>query len=323
MAKIPTHIITGFLGSGKTTFLKELLEKREHDNIALIINELGEISLDHELIETDFIKEKTLFLNAGCACCNKREDLKEKFRELLNRHEKRGEKLQRVIIETTGLANPAPIIFTFLSDAFLSNHFEICNILTCVDALDGLRHLENEEACSQILSSDCIILTKSDLNANTQKLRDRIKELYPSIEIFEKQEVDFNTLFKITHKEHYTPLTNKTHRDSISSISLSFEKALDWNIFSIWLSMLLHEHGTKILRVKGLINTNEGYLTNINGVGHLIYNPTHTKIPDTNQKSSLIFIAKNLELEKIESSLKTFLSLSKEKTEFELLKNQI
>ncbi|MFK0340894.1 CobW family GTP-binding protein [Campylobacter coli] len=310
MAKIPVHVVTGFLGSGKTTFLKEILTNQALNDIALVINELGEVSLDHKLVQTDFIEEQTLFLNAGCACCNKREDLQKKFKELLDNFENKGKKPQRVILETSGLANPAPIIFTFQSDVFLANHFELANIITCIDAFEGLHHLQNEEACNQILSSDFLILTKKDLNPHTQSLEEKINTLYPNIQIISKENFNFDMLS--SHHKIQREIKNieiKSHKDDISSITLIFDKAINWNIFSIWLSMLLHEHGSKILRVKGLINTEESYLTNINGVGHLIYHPTHTKISSLNHPSQLVFIAKNLKLDKIKESLENFLRL--------------
>lgn len=310
MAKIPVHVVTGFLGSGKTTFLKEILTNQALNDIALVINELGEVSLDHKLVQTDFIEEQTLFLNAGCACCNKREDLQKKFKELLDNFENKGKKPQRVILETSGLANPAPIIFTFQSDVFLANHFELANIIACIDAFEGLNHLQNEEACNQILSSDFLILTKKDLNPHTQSLEEKINTLYPNIQIISKENFNFDMLS--SHHKIQREIKNieiKSHKDDISSITLIFDKAINWNIFSIWLSMLLHEHGSKILRVKGLINTEESYLTNINGVGHLIYHPTHTKISRLNHPSQLVFIAKNLKLDKIKKSLENFLRL--------------
>ncbi|MEM5749191.1 GTP-binding protein [Campylobacter coli] len=310
MAKIPVHVVTGFLGSGKTTFLKEILTNQALNDIALVINELGEVSLDHKLVQTDFIEEQTLFLNAGCACCNKREDLQKKFKELLDNFENKGKKPQRVILETSGLANPAPIIFTFQSDVFLANHFELANIITCIDAFEGLNHLQNDVACNQIISSDFLILTKKDLNPHTQSLEEKINTLYPNIQIISKENFNFDMLS--SHHKIQREIKNieiKSHKDDISSITLIFDKAINWNIFSIWLSMLLHEHGSKILRVKGLINTEESYLTNINGVGHLIYHPTHTKISRLNHPSQLVFIAKNLKLDKIKESLENFLRL--------------
>lgn len=234
--------------------------------------------------------------------------MQKKFKELLDNFENKGKKPQRVILETSGLANPAPIIFTFQSDVFLANHFELANIITCIDAFEGLNHLQNEEACNQILSSDFLILTKKkDLNPHTQSLEEKINTLYPNIQIISKENFNFDMLS--SHHKIQREIKNieiKSHKDDISSITLIFDKAINWNIFSIWLSMLLHEHGSKILRVKGLINTEESYLTNINGVGHLIYHPTHTKISSLNHPSQLVFIAKNLKLDRIKESLEIF-----------------
>ncbi len=198
MAKIPIHIITGFLGSGKTTFLAQLLKKQESKNLALIINELGQISLDDNILNAFYVREKTLILNAGCMCCNKRDDLIEKLKALLNAYEAKNENLQRVIIETTGLANPAPIVFTLLSDTFLANHFNLLNTITCIDALSGISHIEqNEEAYNQILSSDCILLTKTDLNADTKALKDKIHSIHKGIDIIEKENFNFSILTQI------------------------------------------------------------------------------------------------------------------------------
>ncbi|EAI4298574.1 GTP-binding protein [Campylobacter lari] len=318
MAKISVHIITGFLGSGKTTFLKELLNKEKQDDIAIIVNELGEISLDHDILNADFIKEKTLFLNSGCMCCNKREDLIQKLKNLLNDYDKKSQILQRVIIETTGLANPAPIIFTFLNDMFLFHHFEISNIITCIDALNGMKHIENnEEAYNQIASSDCIVMTKNDLNPDIKILNEKINSICQGINIIKKEKFNFDTLLNIKHQDFFLSkkLNKNFHNENIQSICISFKQTIDWSIFGIWLSMLLHQYGDQILRVKGLLDIGEDFLVNINGVGHIIYPPIHIKNIQ-NKESKVVFIVKNLDTLKIISSLKSFLILSKEKIEF-------
>ncbi|ARJ57032.1 CobW family GTP-binding protein [Campylobacter cuniculorum] len=312
MAKIPIHIITGFLGSGKTTFLAQLLQKQNHKNIALIVNELGQISLDDSIINASYIQEKTLILNAGCMCCNKRSDLVDKLRELLNVYEKKNEILERIIIETTGLANPAPIVFTLLSDTFLCNHFNLVNIITCIDALNGISHIdENEEAYNQILSSDCILITKTDLNPHIAPLKEKINSIHQGIDIFEKENFNFSMLSGIKHQsENFqnSKLEQNLHNQNIQSLSLSFDEALDWSVFSIWLSMLLHQYGSQILRVKGLLDIGEDFLVNINGVGHLIYPPSHIKKTKQQNSSHLVFIAKNLDLQKVLASLQGFLN---------------
>ncbi|TLD85075.1 GTP-binding protein [Helicobacter sp. MIT 11-5569] len=314
-AKIPIHIITGFLGSGKTTFLKELLQDKKNANIAVVVNELGEISLDDMLIQTEFVKEKTIMLNAGCMCCNKREDLSIKFKELLNKYEQKNQKLERILIETTGIANPAPIIFTFLSDIFLSNHFEVFNIITCIDALSGLSHIQNnQEAYNQIISADCILLTKTDLNHDISPLKTKIDSIHQGIDFIDKKDFSFENLTNIK-SQNLTAIPNETsHTSEIDSLCLSFDESLDWSIFSIWLSMLLHRYGEQILRVKGLLDVGEDYLVNLNGVGHLIYPTTHTKT--RGKGSKLVIIAKNLDLKRIAKSLESFLNLSARYTQY-------
>ncbi|WP_279591538.1 GTP-binding protein, partial [Helicobacter pylori] len=132
MPKIPITLITGFLGSGKTSFLSEYLNQIDHQGVALIINEIGQAALDQRILSVQYCDEKMLYLNAGCACCNKRLDLVESLKATLNNYEWHGEILRRIIIETTGLANPAPILWTILSDTFLGAHFEIQSVVACV-----------------------------------------------------------------------------------------------------------------------------------------------------------------------------------------------
>ncbi|MCX2682548.1 GTP-binding protein [Campylobacter sp. MIT 21-1685] len=317
MSKISVHIITGFLGSGKTTFLKELLRERKNTNTAILVNELGEISLDDVIIETEFVKEKTIILPSGCICCNKREDLIKKFKEMLNKYDQNRQIVERIIIETTGLANPAPIIFTFLSDSFLSNHFQIVNIITCVDALNGLSHIQNnEEACAQIINSDCIVLTKNDLNQKTDSLIDTIQSLHYGVNIIAKENFYFNTLNTLQHKIfHFSQkeVQNKIHKNTMHSICLRFDGTFNWSVFSIWLSMLLHRYGSQILRIKGLIYIGEGHFININAVGHLVYPPEHINKLEKEKRSQLVFIAKNLDLTPITTSLQSFLNLCSSK----------
>lgn len=318
MAKIPVHIITGFLGSGKTTFLQELLKDKKNANIAVVVNELGEIALDHTLIESEFIKEKTLLLSSGCMCCHKREDLSFKFKDLLNRYESKNQPLERILVETTGLANPAPIIFTFLSDAFLNNHFEIANIISCIDAQNGLSHLENEQAHHQITTSDCILITKSDLKPEFSELENKIRSFCGDIKLVKKEEFKFENLSSIKHQKSEFFPTKNAHNSDINSLCFYFEEAIDWGVFGIWLSMLLHHYGDKILRVKGLLDIGSDTLVNINGVGHLIYPPTHIKNLDKEERSKLVFIAKNLDLSELERSLSAFLALSGKSVKFSI-----
>ncbi|MGL2341472.1 CobW family GTP-binding protein [Helicobacter pylori] len=309
MPKIPITLITGFLGSGKTSFLSEYLNQIDHQGVALIINEIGQAALDQRILSVQYCGEKMLYLNAGCVCCNKRLDLVESLKAMLNNYEWRGEILKRVIIETTGLANPAPILWTILSDTFLGAHFEIQSVVACVDVLNARTHLTNNEAKEQIVFADSVLLTKTDLqndSAALMKLKERIQSLNPSTEIFDKKNIDYESFFSRKNgARNFMPRMPKdSHSQGFETLSVSFESTMEWSAFGIWLSLLLHQYGTQILRIKGIIDIGSDLLVSINGVMHIIYPPKHI-LKDQNG-SNLVFIMRHLEREKILNSLKGF-----------------
>ena len=355
MAKIPISLITGFLGSGKTSFLGQYLGANNDKGIAVIINEIGQVALDQRVLRSsvDYRKEQMLYLNNGCVCCNRRVDLVESLKSVLNSYDLRGETLNRVIIETTGLANPAPILWTLLSDTFLGVHFESQGVIACIDALNGFLHLENEEAREQIIFADRVLLTKTDLQGDLcviNALRAEILGLNPSVEIFDKAILggNYECLFAQNGANHYAnqsknsanrfanhsinPLNlardsqdlqdfsndlRKSHTQGFETLSIGFSGAIEWSGFGIWLSLLLHKYGTQILRVKGIIDIGEDFLVSINGAMHIIHPPTHIK-KDSECGSNIVFITRNLPKEKIIDSLKGFESLLKIK-DFEIM----
>ncbi|RVY25328.1 CobW family GTP-binding protein [Helicobacter pylori] len=308
MPKIPITLITGFLGSGKTSFLSEYLNQIDHQGVALIINEIGQAALDQRILSVQYCGEKMLYLNAGCVCCNKRLDLVESLKTTLNNYEWHGEILKHIIIETTGLANPAPILWTILSDTFLGAHFEIQSVVACVDVLNAKTHLTNNEAKEQIVFADSVLLTKTDLQNDSRaliKLKERIQALNPSTEIFDKRAIDYESLFSRKNRVHRAILPAKdSHSQGFETLSIRFEGTMEWSAFGIWLSLLLHQYGTQILRIKGIIDIGSGFLVSINGVMHVIYPPKHI-LKDQNG-SNLVFIMRHLEREKILNSLKGF-----------------
>ncbi|GAA9600421.1 GTP-binding protein [Helicobacter pylori] len=307
MPKIPITLITGFLGSGKTSFLSEYLNQIDHQGVALIINEIGQAALDQRILSVQYCGEKMLYLNAGCVCCNKRMDLVESLKATLNNYEWRGEILKRIIIETTGLANPAPILWTILSDTFLGAHFEIQSVVVCVDALNARMHLTNNEAKEQIVFADSVLLTKTDLQNDSValiKLKECLQSINPSAEIFDKKNINYESLFSRKNRaQNFMPRMD-SHSQGFETLSINFEGAMEWSAFGIWLSLLLHKYGTQILRIKGIIDTGSGFLVSINGVMHIIYPPKHI-LKDQNG-SNLVFIMRHLEREKILNSLKGF-----------------
>ncbi|MCH4609306.1 GTP-binding protein [Helicobacter pylori] len=307
MPKIPITLITGFLGSGKTSFLSEYLNQIDHQGVALIINEIGQAALDQRILSVQYCGEKMLYLNAGCVCCNKRMDLVESLKATLNDYEWHGEILKRIIIETTGLANPAPILWTILSDTFLRAHFEIQSVVVCVDALNARTHLTNNEAKEQIVFADSVLLTKTDLQNDSvalMKLKEHLQAINPSAEIFDKRAIDYESLFSRKNRVRNFMPRMDSHSQGFETLSIDFEGAMEWSAFGIWLSLLLHKYGTQILRIKGIIDIGSGFLVSINGVMHIIYPPKHI-LKDQNG-SNLVFIMRHLEREKILNSLKGF-----------------
>ena len=192
-------VLTGFLGSGKTTLLKQLLHHPDMDETAVIVNEFGEIGLDHLLVESS--KEDIVLMNSGCLCCTVRGDLVETIRKLYKlRVMKEVPAFKRIVIETTGLADPAPILQTLMSDPFLSDRFRLDGVITTVDAINGNDTLDNhQESVKQAAVADRLLLTKTDLSETKSftDLKLRLKDLNPAatIEEIEQGIIDPASLF--------------------------------------------------------------------------------------------------------------------------------
>ncbi|MHB1406858.1 MAG: CobW family GTP-binding protein [Desulfitobacteriaceae bacterium] len=321
--KCPVTIVTGFLGSGKTTLLGRLLSEPGLSGTAVLVNEFGKVGLDHSLLRR--IDERTTLLGGGCVCCNMRDDLVQELKDLLNSYE-RGEiaTLDRVIIETTGLADPAPILFTVLTDPLLMHHYYIDFVITAVDAVNGHLHLDkNSESLKQIVVADKIIVTKTDLVTREQieSLVARIRGINPSAQIIEAihGHVDAPELFdndksdimrqplKRINQECALPTIHKHNDGTVRSIALSFDEPLDWIAFGLWLSMLLYARGGDVLRVKGLIDVGESGPVVLNGVQHIIHPPRHLEDwAEEEHMSKLVFIMKTIEPRTILHSLRAF-----------------
>jgi G3E family GTPase len=327
--KCPVTIVTGFLGSGKTTLLARVLAEPSMGNAAVLVNEFGEVGLDHHLLRQ--INERTILLGNGCACCTIRDDLVKTLLDLFAMDERRDiPRLERVIIETSGLADPAPILYTILADAVLQHHFWIDRIITTVDAINGHFHLDRHpESLKQVAIADNIIVTKTDI-ASRQEVDDltaRLHTLNPSAHIVEAAfgNVDIAMLFSVSDIEHggkrlsdeqdagspstfrSKPPGEESHIATIHSLSLTFHEPLDWRAFGLWLSMLLHARGEDVLRVKGLLNVGEEGPVVLNGVQHIIHPPQHLdRWPGEDHSSRIIFITRAIEPQAILNSLQVF-----------------
>ncbi len=326
--KITTTILTGFLGSGKTSLLKSLLEQPDLADTAVLINEFGEVGIDHLLVQE--LDEDVVLLQSGCLCCTIRGDLKAALTGL---HERRARgqipDFSRLVIETTGLADPAPIVATLSADPVLRYHFQLGNIVTVVDALNGPANLEiHEESTKQAATADRLIVSKIDLASNQQiaATRAALASLNPTAEIVLRSETDpaaaslvlddlhnqssrakevDRWLAPSDHEHNHDPNGHDPNRHgAIQACLLESAAPLDWASFGLWLSMLLNRHGASILRVKGLLAL-KGMTTPIviHGVQHTIHKPVHLdRWPDHNHHTRIVVIAKDLDPSLIQRS---------------------
>ena len=314
----PVTVVTGFLGSGKTTLLGRVLSEPSMSNTAVLVNEFGEVGLDHHLLRR--VDERTVLLGNGCVCCTTREDLVEALLELLDL-DQRGEipRLDRVVVETTGLADPAPILHTISADPVLQHHFSVDLVLTTVDAVNGDLHLDrNPESIKQIAAADKVIVTKTDAAepGSMKGLLSRLYAINPSAQIFEAAfgETDVAELFRPSGVgSHAAPevFTGGPHDvGETHSVSLTFDGSVDWTAFGIWLSMLLHARGEDVLRVKGLLDVGEAGPVVVNGVQHTIHPPEHLgRWPDEDHRSRIVFITKGIRSKELLGSLDAFRAL--------------
>jgi len=336
-APITANILTGFLGSGKTSLLRRLLKQPVLSDTAVMINEFGEIGLDHLLIEA--VDDDVVLLDSGCVCCTIRGDLKEALMRLHARRQ-RGEvpPFGRVVIETTGLADPAPIVATFFSDPMLKYHFRVGNVVTVVDAECGSANLDlYEESRRQVAVADRLVVSKIDIAAKrkTAELRKRLARINPTARIGASSESDDASAALLTHDTHddatrlnevsgwiKASLSAKAHEHDdddhadahhhgIRSLLLSTDKPLDWAAFGLWLSMLLNRHGSSVLRAKGLINVvGREEPVVVQGVQHLIHKPVHLeRWPEGVPRTRLVLIVRDLDEALIRRSFNAFMRL--------------
>ncbi len=320
--KRPVIVVTGFLGSGKTTLLRHVLAGQPTHGTAVLVNEFGEVGLDHHLVRQ--LDEQTMLLSNGCVCCSVRDDLVQAFSHLLDQ-DQRGAipRIDRLVVETTGLADPAPILFTIETDPMLRHHFRVDHVVVTVDAVNGPRHLDRHAVSTkQVAVADDIIVTKTDLASPdaVSTLVTRLRTINPSAQLTTAVlgEVEPARILAPQYSQRaaalrpadITALTDTSHVGETRAVALTFDQPLDWAAFSVWLSMLLHAHGEDVLRVKGLLNVGEAGPVVLNGVQHIMHTPEHLpQWPDADQRSHLVFILQGIDPQQIVQSLQAFQSL--------------
>jgi G3E family GTPase len=347
LERLPVSVITGFLGSGKTTLLKHLLQQPDMADTAVVINEFGEIGLDHLLVEQ--AKEDTILMSSGCLCCSIRGDLIDTLRRLYKRRE-RGEvpKFKRLVIETTGLADPAPILQTLIGDPLLSAFYRLDGVVTTVDAVNGMDQLDRQfESVKQAAVADRLVLTKADLATPDQRaaLELRLRALNPAAPLLPVAHgaVEAGQLFnaglynpaekspdvarwlgeeayaqaeEARHGHHHghdhghghAHDVNR-HDDHIRAFCLTFDQPVAWDRFINWIEMLITMRGADLLRIKGILNVagRDGPVA-VHGIQHLFHPPA--MLPGwsgEDRRSRIVFITRDLERAWLERSMAEFL----------------
>ena len=277
-------LLIGFLGAGKTTLLRRLLASPDLAQTAMLINEFGEIGLDHHLLER--IDETVVLLRSGCLCCTIRGELAGAIRELQSRRE-RGTvpPFTRLVRESSGLADPFPVLTTLRADRVLRHHFRAGAIVTTVDAVNGQAQIrDHNETIQQIAVADQLVLTKTDLADETTvaTLLEEVRGINPDAPLIRATAADLDVAALLDHERtasdfRSTDVPRETgHASRVCSFVVTVTELIDWTAFGIWLTMLLNRHGDKVLRVKGILNlSGEAAPVAIHGVRHLVHNPVH------------------------------------------------
>ena len=319
--KIPVTVVTGFLGSGKTTLLNHLLSRPELARSAVIVNEYGEQGIDHDLIR--FAQEKVLLLENGCVCCALRGDLQQTLRDLfLARRQGEIGDFERVLLETTGLADPAPVLQTLLSDTMLLGQFRLNGVVTCVDAYHALAQFKTHaEAVKQVALADRVVITKADqVSADAlAALRAILADLAPLAIITLAQHGVIEPLFVtdiglkdaradaaridrwLGIPQRESGDVHHPHDSAINTFTLRFERPFSWPAFEQCVEVLTALRGPDLLRVKGLINVagESGPLV-VQGVQYLFHPPVALAgWPDGDHASRLVFITRGISREVI------------------------
>jgi G3E family GTPase len=337
---IPLTLLTGFLGAGKTTLLNRLLRDPALKDTAVIINEFGDIPLDHLLVER--IEGDMMVLSSGCLCCTLRGDLVTALEKLLRDLDNGRLAFKRVVLETTGLADPAPLLHTAMAHPYLVMRFRLDGVVTLVDAVNGLSTLdEHPEAVKQAAVADRIVLTKSDLvttperKATKDLLIERLRALNPAAPILDAAagEATPSALldcglyspegktpdvrrwlaeeaYAAAHDHHHHHHDVNRHDDRVRAFTLSTDTPVPAALLDMFLELLRSMHGPNLLRFKGIVQVAETPDTPVvlHGVQHILHPAAQLAAwPDEDHRTRLVFIVRDIEPQKISDLFDAFL----------------
>lgn len=325
--RIPVTVLTGFLGSGKTTLLNRLLSQPELEGTAVIVNEFGEVGIDHDLIT--HTTEDTVLLANGCLCCAVRGDLVEALCALAQRP---GPPLRQVLIETSGLADPAPILRVLMGDPAVSRHFALRGVACTVDAVLGLRTLAaHAEAAQQAAVADLLVLTKTDLlpqeGNGTGAILRALERINPDASVVQGPAAQMGALLALMRRPApagreagqdlaYRPPPSRAtalagaaepvHAGGIASFVLVRDVPLPLEAFADWLDMVVASRGADLLRVKGLVHTSDDPRRPllVHGVQHLFPPPGRLPAwPSGDTRTRLVFITRGVDGDALSDTL--------------------
>jgi len=333
-SRLPVTVITGFLGSGKSTLLRRLLHHPGMDRAAVIINEYGDVAIDHELVAAS--SEQMTLLGSGCLCCTLRTDLQETLRDLFVKR-RSGEVIDfdRVFVETSGLSDPVPVLHTLRTDGLLGAQYRLNGVVTLVDAVNGMGQLDRmPEAAKQAAVADRIVVTKTDVadGASVARLQQRLEALNPfalcataidgELDPAFLADIAPRTLAARTEELNrwLTPVASDSkpagkvadptqgaprrgaHDSAIRSFCLWFDEPFTWDGLNAALQALAQLRGPDLLRVKGIVHVHgESGPVVLQGAQHLFHPPvTLEGGHDTEPKSRIVFIVRNITREAIE-----------------------
>lgn len=315
--RIPATILTGFLGAGKTTLLNRILSEQHGQRIAVIENEFGETGIDGDLLIQG--EEQIVEMNNGCICCTVRGDLVRILGDLSQRNLAGELSFDRVIIETTGLADPAPVAQTFFVEEDIRVNYKLDAIITVVDAVHGMQQLdEHHEALEQVGFADRILLSKTDLVSpeSVQTMTARLRKINPRAPIktvhFGKADIanildisgfSLDEILKI--EPDFLEDVSHEHDDDIISFVFRSERALDLQKLEVFIGGLLEIYGTQLLRYKGILNiAGDDHKTVFQGVHMLMGGEKGGAWKPTEKRESvMVFIGKELPRKAIETGL--------------------